>query len=288
MPLAVVDSHIHFWDPARIAYPWHSGAPAIARPHLPADLMAEARANPDVEIDIQGIVFVEADCRADQRLDEAAWVAELAAQEPRIQAIVASAALEEGPDAVRLQLDALTRLPLVRGIRRLIQSEAPGFCTQPAFVEAVQSLTDYGLRFDICIRHYQMEDAIRLVEQCPDVSFVLDHFGKPAVKEGLFEPWATHLQALASFPNVQCKLSGLATEADHDNWTREQLRPYIDHAIAAFGIDRVFYGGDWPVAKLAIAYTTWIATLDWATAHLGEEAQQRIFSTNARRFYGID
>lgn len=287
MSLAVVDSHIHFWDPARIAYPWHSGAPAIADPHLPADLLAESRGNPDVEIDIQGIVFVEADCRADQRLDEVAWVSELAEQEPRIQAIVASAALEEGPDAVRLHLEALAREPLVRGIRRLIQGEAPGFCLQPAFVEAVQSLPDYGLRFDICIYHPQMEDAIGLVERCPDVSFVLDHFGKPGVKDGLFEPWAMHLKTLASFPNVQCKLSGLATEADHDNWTREQLRPYIDHAIETFGTERVFYGGDWPVAKLAVAYPTWISILHDATAHLGEAAQQRIFVTNAQCFYGI-
>lgn len=279
---AIVDSHIHFWDPAQLRYPWHAGAPAIATPHLPADLAAAAAG-----VDLQGIIFVEADVAAAQRLAEVEWVSGLAEQEPRIQAMVAAAAMEDGPDAVRPLLEAYAGFPLVRGIRRLIQSEGPGFCVQPAFVAAVQALPRYGLRFDICIKHHQMEDAIELVRRCPEVSFVLDHFGKPTVKEGLFEPWATHLRTLASFPNVQMKLSGLATEADHRHWTRDQLRPYIDHALATFGTERLFYGGDWPVSTLAVEYQTWIDTLLWATAELSDAERQAIFVTNAQCFYGI-
>ena len=292
MRQAIVDSHIHFWDPARITYPWHSGAPAIAHPYLPADLQADAtsgqvkHAGVD-SIALQGIIFVEADCRPDQRVAEVEWVTELAEQEPRIQAIVAAAPLEKGPEAIHTYLDALQLYPLVKGIRRLIQSEGPGFCTQPAFVEAVQLLPDYGFSFDICIKHHQMEDAIRLVEQCPGVSFVLDHFGKPAVKEGLLDPWRDHLRTLASFPNVQAKLSGLATEANHQQWTRNQLRPYIDHTIASFGIDRIFYGGDWPVSTQAVAYPEWIDILLWSTADLTDEDRNKIFAANARAFYRI-
>lgn len=279
---AIVDSHIHFWDPAQLRYPWHAGVPTIATPHLPADLAVAAAG-----VDLQGIIFVEADVAAAQRLAEVEWVSSLAEQEPRIQAIVAAAAMEDGPDAVRPLLEAYAAYPLVRGIRRLIQSEGPGFCVQPAFVAAVQALPHYGLRFDICIKHHQMEDAIELVRRCPEVSFVLDHFGKPAVKDGLFEPWATHLRTLATFPNVQMKLSGLATEADHRHWTRDQLRPYIDHALATFGTDRLFYGGDWPVSTLAVEYQTWIDTLLWATAELSDADRQAIFVTNAQCFYGI-
>jgi len=282
MPRAIVDSHIHFWDPARIRYPWLVNAPAIAGVHLPADLLSQTG-----DYDLQGIVFMEADCAPEDRMAEVAWVTELAGQEPRIQGIVASAAIERG-EGVRDTLRTLTRdFPLVRGIRRLIQGEPPGFCLQPDFVHGVQLLPDYGLSFDICIYHPQMADAIQLVSQCPDVSFVLDHFGKPGVKAGLMQPWADQLRQLAEYPNVQLKLSGLATEADHAHWTRDQLRPYIDRALAAFGVDRVFYGGDWPVSTQAITYPAWIATLEWATGHLSDADRHKLFVENVRRFYRI-
>ena len=282
MPRAVVDTHIHFWDPARLHYAWLANAPSIAGAHLPADLSAQTG-----DYDLQSIVFMEADCAPDERLAEVAWVTQLAEQEPRIQAIIASAAIEDGV-SVRDQLRTLARdYPLVRGIRRLIQGRGLGFCVQPDFVRAVQLLPEFGFSFDICVYHPQLGDAIELVRQCPDVSFVLDHFGKPAVKDGLMQPWADQLRELAEFPNVHLKLSGLATEADHAHWTRDQLRPYIDHALTTFGVDRVFYGGDWPVSTQAIAYPTWLGTLEWATAHLPEADRDKIFVTNARRFYRI-
>jgi L-fuconolactonase len=282
MPQPIVDSHIHFWDPQHLSYGWLPNLPAIHRPFLPTDL-ARAAAG----VDLQGIVFVEADIDPDHRLAEAQWITELAQQEPRIQAMVASAPLELGPDAVRPHLEAVARLPLVRGIRRLIQSEGPGFAIQPAFVAAVQSLPSYGFSFDICIKHHQMEETIRLVEQCPQVVFILDHFGKPAVKDNLLDPWREQLQTLAGFPNVVCKISGLATEADHSNWTREQLRPYLDHALAVFGADRVLYGGDWPVSTLAIDYQTWIDTINWATERWSEGDRRKLFVENTRRVYRI-
>jgi L-fuconolactonase len=201
--------------------------------------------------------------------------------------IVASAALEKGEGA-RPQLEALARIPLVKGIRRLIQGNGLGFCTQADFVRGVQMLPEFGFSFDICIYHPQMGDAIQLVEQCPNVMFLLDHFGKPGVKDNLLDPWREQLHTLAAFPNVYCKISGLATEADHKKWTREQLRPYIDHAIDSFGINRVIYGGDWPVATLAIGYQEWIDTINWATAHLDEAARHKLFVENAVRFYRLD
>ncbi|MCC6166665.1 MAG: amidohydrolase family protein [Caldilineaceae bacterium] len=282
MSQAVVDSHIHFWDPGHLRYAWLANAPAINRPFLPADLRRAAAG-----VDVQGIVFVECGLHPDDRLAEVAWVSKLAGQEPRIQAIVAAAPLEQGPDAARPHLEALAHSPLVRGIRRMIQSEAPGFGVQPAFVAAVQTLPDYGFSFDICIRHRQAADAICLVEQCPGVAFILDHFAKPAVQEGRLDPWRDDLRRLAGFPNVVCKLSGLATEADHQRWSQEQLKPYIDHALDSFGPDRVLYGGDWPVSTQAIGYTQWIDVLSWATAERSEADRRKLFVENTRRIYRL-
>lgn len=280
MAQAILDSHIHFWDPNHLSYPWLEGLP-INKKSMPADLLEAA-----AQVDLQGIVFVQADCIDAQGVDEADWVAQLAQDEPRIRAIVAHAPLEKGEGA-RDQLETLAQNPLVKGIRRLIQSEELGFCIQPDFVRGVQMLPEYDMRFDICIRHPQMGDAIELVRQCPQVTFVLDHFGKPDVKNNLMSPWREELVTLAGFPNVWCKISGLATEADHNNWTREQLRPYIEHALDTFGIDRVFYGGDWPVSTLAIEYQSWIDTINWATPNLSDAARNKLFVENAAAFYGI-
>jgi L-fuconolactonase len=213
-------------------------------------------------------------------------VSKLAADEPRIRGIVAHAPLELGEGA-RPYLDALAKLPLVKGVRRLAQGEDVDFCIQPDFVRGVQLLTEYGFSFDHTIRHEQMEPTLRLAEQCPDVAFVLDHFGKPPVRAGELDPWRTHLRALASQPHVCCKLSGLATEADFESWTRDQLRPYIDVALDAFGAERVFYGGDWPVSTLAIGYRQWIDVLDWATQGLDDQSRRRLFADNAAAFYRL-
>jgi L-fuconolactonase len=281
MRQAIVDSHIHFWDTQRLRYDWLARVPAIQKPFLPADLAVVTH-----EVDLQGIVFVQADAACEQGLAEAEWVESLAGEEPVIRGIVAFAPVEEG-EAVRPALAALARLPLVKGIRQLIQGKGLGYCVQPDFVAGVQLLPKYGFSFDLCIYHPQMEDAIRLVEQCPDVMFVLDHFGKPGVKDGLMEPWATQLRTLAHFPNVMCKISGLATEADHQHWSREQLRPYIEHAITVFGPERVLYGGDWPVSTLAVGWQKWIETINWATPNLDDEARYKLFVANAERFYRL-
>src|SRR5690606_33950776 len=110
----------------------------------------------------------------------------------------------------------------------------------------------------------QLSNTIRLVRQCPDVSFVLDHIGKPDIKAGSLDPWRGELRELAAMKNVWCKLSGLATEADHAGWTPADLRPYLDHVVACFGFGRVMFGGDWPVSTQATDFPRWVATLDEA------------------------
>lgn len=278
----IIDSHVHFWDPAYLRYEWLEELPAINRPFLPQDLREQT-----ADLRLEGVVFVQAECVHEDGLREVEWVTELAKSEPRIQGIVAFAPLELGTEA-RKVLDKLAKVPLVKGVRRLIQAEAAGFATQPAFVAGVQALSDYDFSFDICILHHQLGDVLWLVEQCPDVRFVLDHLGKPDAKTPLFEPWATQVSELAQFPQVHCKLSGLVTEADHRRWTSEELKPYIDHVVQAFGAERIMYGGDWPVSLLATTYREWVETLHVATADLTAINQHKLFYQNARRFYLSD
>jgi L-fuconolactonase len=126
-----------------------------------------------------------------------------------------------------------------------------------------------------------------LVELCANVTFVLDHLGKPPIKDRLLEPWRTHLVDLARLPNVVAKISGLVTEADPAAWTPDDLRPYVEHAIACFGWDRVLFGGDWPVVDLAGGYFRWIAALSELTATASPLQLDALFHKNAARIYHL-
>ncbi len=279
--LKIIDSHVHFWHPETFRYTWLDESPTIDRPFLPGDLPQGGR-----DWMLERVVFVQAECIHEQALAETEWVAALAAQGAPIAGIVAFAPLERGEGA-RPTLEHLKAMPLVKGVRRLIQWESPGFSTQPGFIEGVRMLEQYDYPFDICIFHRHFEDALTLVNACPNVRFVLDHLGKPGIAAGLLDPWRDHLRRLAAYPNVSCKLSGMVTEADHSAWEPEQLKPYLDHALECFGIERVMFGSDWPVMRLAATYELWLETLRDAVSQLNAHEQARLFHDNAKAFYRL-
>jgi L-fuconolactonase len=278
----IIDAHIHLLDQKRFGYGWADGAPALKRDWTPDDLAARAK-----PYEIQGFVFVEVDVDVPQYLDEAEWVDGLAKHDPRVLGAVASLPLERGA-SLEPEIARLAKLPATRGVRRLIQNQTdPEFVLKPDFLAALRLLPKYGLSFDICIYHPQFPNTLEMVRRCPEVAFVLDHIGKPGIKAGLLDPWRRHIGDLAALPNVVCKLSGVTTEADHQSWTREQLRPYIDHVIASFGPDRILYGGDWPVSELAGSYPQWLETLDWATEGFSATDKRKLFHDNAIKTYRL-
>ena len=279
---ALIDSHVHFWQPQQLRYLWLDEAPAIRRPFTPHELRQATQG-----VDLQRIVFVQAECVPEQGLDEVAWVSELAQSEPRIQGIVAFAPIELSAPSITAYLDKLARYPLVKGVRRLIQAEGAGFAIRPEFIHGMQRLARYRYSFDICIAHNQMADAVELVQQCPEVTFVLDHFGKPAIAAQQMEPWLRQVQALAALPNVWAKLSGLVTEADHAHWKPADLQPYIAHMLQCFGPARMLFGSDWPVVELAGTYERWVAAAVEATSHLSPALRDDIFINNAARVYRL-
>lgn len=276
----IIDSHLHLWDPQRLNYPWLKGLP-LDRPFLPADFRAASEG-----VEIEALVFLECAAAPDQTFAEAAAVLGWADEEPRIAAMVCNASLEQG-DAVRGDLERLAATPKVRGIRRIYQDESdPAFCLRPDFVTGVRALADYGLSFDLCLKHPQLPATIGLVDACPNVPMVLDHIAKPGIAAGLVQPWADQMRDLARRENLVCKLSGVATEAAAD-WSPATLRPYMEVALEAFGPSRIMFGGDWPVATLAIGYRDWVALVDEVTADLSESERRQIFRDTARAFYRL-
>jgi L-fuconolactonase len=275
----IVDSHLHLWDPQRLTYPWLFDP--LDRAFLPADFRAASAG-----VEIEALVFLECDAVIDQAYDEAQQVLAWAQEEPRIAAMVCNAPLERG-DAARADLERLAATEKVRGIRRIYQDQPdPAWCLRPDFVTGVRALEDYGLSFDLCLKHPQLQSTIGLVDACPNVPMVLDHIAKPGIAAGLMQPWADQMRDLARRENVVCKLSGVATEAGPD-WTPATLRPYMDVALEAFGPSRIMFGGDWPVSTLRITYPAWVAQVDEVIADLSETEQRQIFRDTARAFYRL-
>lgn len=281
-PISVLDSHVHFWNPQRLSYPWLKSVPTLNRSWGPAEFSEATRG-----LGVEGLVFVECGREPGQNVEEAAWIADLAASDPRIRGIVAHAAVERGL-GVEPELSALSRHRLVKGVRRLLQDEAdPRFCLQPAFIDGVRAAGERGFTFDVCIYHVQLAAVIELVRRCPGVTFVLDHLGKPAVREGRLDPWRQELRELAALPNVWCKMSGLTTEADHARWTAQDLRPYLEQVLECFGFERTLFGGDWPVSTLATSYSRWLGVVRETVAGASLEDRQRLFRGNAERCYRL-
>jgi L-fuconolactonase len=281
--IPIIDAHVHIWNPDLFKMPWLSDIPALNRPYDLQEYREQTEGIP-----IARMVYVEVGVDPQQALREAHHVVELAREEPCLQAVVASAPVEQGA-AVREHLEALVALsPLVKGVRRNIQDEVePDFCLRPGFVEGVRLLAEYGLSFDLCIRHWQLRSVVELVRLCPDTIFILDHLGKPDIKQRSLEPWQSKLRALAALPNVACKISGLVTEADHVTWQPADLEPFVQVVLESFGNERVLFGSDWPVALLASSYRRWYQSLQALTTHLPLAARRKLWAENAQRLYGI-
>jgi L-fuconolactonase len=177
----------------------------------------------------------------------------------------------------------------LRGFRHIAQAEADErFLVQPAFLNGVRQLHEFGWHYEILIYPKQLPAAVELAARLPEQAFVLNHLAKPFIRTRTLEPWATHLRALAENPNVYCKLSGMVVEADWRRWQPADFRPYLDVAFEAFGPERLMFGSDWPVCLLAASYAQVKQLLeDYVDAHAPQH-KGKIFGGNAARFYRVE
>jgi len=248
----------------------------LQRDFLPADLAALCS-----EAHIDATVAVQ----ARQTLEETQWLLALAAQNPIIRGVVGWAGIT-APD-FHGTLPALAANPLLKGLRHVVQAEPDGFLDAPEFNRGISALLDAGLVYDILIFARQLPEAIRFVDRHPNQAFVLDHIAKPSIAAGEIAGWSADIRELASRPNVACKLSGMVTEADWQNWKPATLQPYFDTVLEGFTPSRLMAGTDWPVINVACSYTDWWHILETLTAPLSADERADIEGRTATRIYRL-
>ncbi len=275
-----IDSHHHLWRYNSADYGWIPDLMACLRRDF---LLPELRAALDAA-NVQWSVAVQ----ARQSEEETEFLLALAGEASSpILGVVGFLPLAADDFPSRLETFAAEKK--LKGLRHVVQDEPDDrFLLDPAFNRGIRALKRYDLAYDILIFERQLPAAIEFVDLHPNQRFVLDHIAKPGIKAAELEPWRSRLRELARRPNVCCKLSGMATEADMKCWTIEQLTPYFETVLEAFGPERLLFGSDWPVLEAAGGYEHWISTLEIWTSRLSQTEQELFWYKNATTFYHLE
>lgn len=285
----IIDTHLHVWDQTRLRYSAFDGHPLFGHPYHVEDYQQACG-----DLQVEAMVFLE--CYADfwdgggQYLEEIAFVEDEQKRDPRIKAIIPMAPLEWG-EKVRPMLEKMRdEHPGVRGIRRIMEFDANprGLTMSEGFIAGTNLLSEFGWSFDINPNYTQMDFIREWVKLIHGVPMILDHCGKPGIRQGRIEQFREDMIDLARHPNMWVKLSDLPPYAS-PNWTEEELRPYIRATLDAFGPDRTIFAGDYPILLQSTTMTQWVEVLDNAFADLGlsETETRKIYRDNANAFYRL-
>ncbi len=272
-----VDAHQHFWRYSDAEFGWINDAmAAIRRDFLPSDL------KPLLD---QSYIHATVAVQARQSLEETDWLLALAAENTWIEGVVGWVPLVDSD--VEATIERLSSTKTLRGVRHVLQAEPDAYMERIDFNAGLDLLRRYGLTYDLLVLEHQLPAAIALVDLHPNLPIVLDHLAKPLIAAHAIEPWRSNIRELGRRPHVCCKLSGMVTEADFSAWTADDLLPYVETALEAFGPERLMFGSDWPVCTVASAYSRWVDTVEQFIRTLSIGEQQQIMGENAEGFYNL-
>jgi L-fuconolactonase len=193
----------------------------------------------------------------------------------------------QAPDVTE-RLDYFSTEKVVKGFRHIVQGESdPNFLLGENFGKGIAHLITHSFTYDILVYHHQLLQVEPFVIKFPNQPFIIDHIAKPAIAKHEIRQWETHMRAIASHENVYCKLSGMVTEADANNWTYNDIVPYIDVVLECFGPKRLVYGSDWPVCLVAATYEEQFGVVQKAIEKLSPTEKRQILGENAIRFYHL-
>lgn len=278
MPQEFIDAHHHLWKYSKEQYPWMlAGMESIRRDFLIPELQEITR-----EARVTGTVVVQ----ARQMQEESRWLLELAAQTDLIRGVVGWVPLIE--PGVAAHLEMFSADSKFKGVRHVLHDEADEFyMLRDDFNRGIALLKNFNLRYDILIFERHLPQTIQFVDRHPNQIFIVDHIAKPKIKDRQLSPWDLHIAELAKRENVYCKISGMVTEANWKSWSEEDLLPYLDKVLTAFGPQRLMIGSDWPVILVASEYSRWINILRRWTDSLSSVEKLYISSKTAVTAYRL-
>jgi len=274
-----LDSHQHFWQFDPIRDNWITEEMEVIRhDFLPPDLEPLLDAN-----GIQGCIAVQ----ADQSETETNFLLALAEEYDFIKGVVGW--IDLCSPNIHSRLEYYSQFPKLKGFRHILQAEPVEFMLKAEFLRGVAALSNFGFTYDILIYPKHLPVTLDLIQSrgLSDHAFIIDHLAKPDIKSGLFSNWEAEMKQIASFDNVYCKLSGMITEADLKNWKREDIFPYLDKVFGFFGAERLMFGSDWPVCKLAGEYDVVCGLVDDYLSKLSIREQELVWGKNAETFYKL-
>lgn len=274
----IIDSHQHFWQVGHFDYPWMSSeVEVLYRDYSPSMLEPILK-----KCGVSKTVLVQ----ASNSLAETYWMLNLAERHQFIAGVVGWVDLTD--QGMEQELEVLTANPKFKGVRHLVESEPQeDWLVQPGVLRGLRLLEKHRVTYDLLVHTHHLKHVKTVAEACPNLSLVIDHLAKPPVAGGETAKWANELKAVAAYPNIRCKLSGLVTEANITSWTTDDLRPFVERALEIFGPQRMMFGSDWPVCLLAASYERVLEAFQTLLAGLTEGDRLRVFGENAARFYGL-
>ncbi|KQZ12641.1 amidohydrolase [Mesorhizobium sp. Root554] len=273
----IIDAHHHLWRPERGDYGWMTGAPdVLLRDYLPADLEPLLK-----RFGIAKTIVVQA---APTRA-ETDFLLQLAAETDFIAGVVGWLDMESEDFAA--QLASYSRKPKFVGLRPMLQDlDDDAWILRPAVLRSLEQIAESGIAFDFLTFPRHLDHVATALEKVPGLRAVIDHISKPPIAAEQLDPWRDGIARVAAFEGVHCKISGMITEADPAHWRVSDIEPFVQHVANCFGPDRLMFGSDWPVCRLAGEYGDVLAAAMLALPqHM--RGDPRIFATNAQRFYRI-
>ncbi len=274
----IIDAHHHLWLYTQEEYGWMDDSMhVLKRDYLPEDLDLELQGS-----GISGTVVVQ----ARQSLEETRWLLEQADKYSFIKGVVGW--LDLRSPELKDKLEEFAVHPKLVGLRHVLHDEPDDdFMLRPAFMNGIAQLEAHDMSYDLLVFPRHLRQTIELVKAFPNQRFVLDHLGKPLIKAGIMEPWKTDIIQLAAYPHIWCKLSGMVTEANWENWSYEELFPYMEVVLEAFGPERIILGSDWPVCRLAGEYSEVMSMVLKFIESMDERDQAKIMYQNAIDCYQL-
>lgn len=276
--MEIIDSHHHLWDLDLFQYEWMpENNPVLRQSYLPSRLRQILD-----KCGVRGTVLVQ----ADQSVEEAKFLLKCAREFPWIMGVVGWVDLQN--ENVGDILDELLRLGPLVGIRHQVEEENDdNWLLRKSTMAGLRAVAERDLSYDLLTKPIHLDQIPSLCEELPHLRMVVDHISKPNISDGIFKPWSQEISKLGRYKNLYCKVSGMVTEADHKNWTTEDLFPYVQHVREVFGIERLMWGSDWPVCLLAASYEEVMEAAITTMGSMSAIEKKMFLCDNATGFYRL-